>query len=149
MWGSVPGNSQVRYYFHMVNSRKHLTDRIKREINEEYGHRCAYCSLKLGSVVSKKGRHTLLEPNYDHFVPFAYARGNQRMNWVLSCIVCNMLKHDDLYDSPAHVINGIAEKRLKYVLIWEPSVAMTEDVNVWGVKYAKWLATPDDDDDDY
>lgn len=129
-------------------NRRVMGERLKREINEEFGHRCAYCGIKLGSVVSKQGRHKLLEPNYDHFVPFAHRQSRARMNWVLACCVCNNLKGSDLYETPGDVVSAIADRRVKYELIWDAPVAMTEDVNVWGVKYASWLVTPDYDYDE-
>lgn len=127
--------------------RKLLSPRIKDEINAEYEHRCAYCCLKLGSVVKRKARLIVLDANYDHFVPFSYGESNYRFNYVLSCNVCNELKSTDIYDSIQDVTNGIAKAREKYLLVWETPVAVTEDMHAWAVKYASWLASARDGTD--
>lgn len=121
--------------------RRHLPEVLKQSINKEFQHRCTYCWLPLGSVLVRRGRYFLQEPNYDHFKSLASSHNNNVSNYVLSCSVCNVLKGDGIYESLDAVTLSIASARERFTTVWETPVSMTEDLYKRGVKYASWLAS--------
>lgn len=84
------------------------------------GNDCLYCGIPIGTVIARdvptKYRYTrreiiTLQPNWDHFVPYAYLLRNPRTNWVLACNVCNSIKRARMFSTVEEARRAILPER--------------------------------------
>ena len=40
-----------------------------------------------------------LKVHWDHKIPYSYAQDNRDINFVASCSVCNLMKHDRMFET--------------------------------------------------
>lgn len=72
--------------------------------------RCLYCDRRLGSLIWYKGKRVTLRVNYDHVLPFEYARDNSLGNFVAACHVCNHWKSNKLFNCLEEIQVYVTEK---------------------------------------
>lgn len=61
-------------------------------------NRCFYCHRRFGATVYRRARPLTLKINWDHMIPYDYARNNHDLNFVAACHVCNGLKSSLIFD---------------------------------------------------
>lgn len=66
----------------MAEKRKHIPPRVRREIYEKYGGRCAYC----GNPIQYE------EMEIDHLIPLRNGGADDVTNYMPACRPCNFYK---------------------------------------------------------
>lgn len=125
----------------LAERRRAPTGREKKALLDRAGHRCEYCERMFGTVVEREGRRSLLVPEYDHLIPYAYLMSNPPTNWIVACQLCNRYKSDQVFDSFDEVrlyLLEVQEER-GWVTIWRASVPKYLDADQWARDFAEWL----------
>ena len=84
------------------------------KLKELHGNRCMYCGLEFDRVVSDEdgSEHVVYEPFVvDHFTPYSYKADSSLDNLVLSCLACNLVKSDKVFESLAEARDYILTRR--------------------------------------
>jgi HNH endonuclease len=92
----------------------------KQEIRRSQRARCLYCGMKIGAVVTRGHREIVLTEHWDHFIPYSYSQANPNQNWVLSCQVCNLIKHDKIFQTLGGAQKFLREERIKKGYVGTP-----------------------------
>jgi len=65
----------------------------KARILEEQSNKCFWCGREFGSyIISPKGIIHVLNPVWDHYIPYSYTHSDNVDNFVASCQRCNSHK---------------------------------------------------------
>lgn len=110
----------------------------------EFGFCCAYCTLPIGSAISKRGEHFRITTYHiDHFLPRSYRQVEVDRNLVPSCDLCNLMKSDKFFASYDEAIAYMRERweQKGYITIWTPSVSSEQDPVQWAREFAHFLST--------
>lgn len=95
---------------------------IQRRILAEQGNLCFYCDIGFDTPVYRHGKQVGRAINWDHFVPYQYARHNESENYVASCSICNRIKSDLMFKDSDECRNYIALRwRTKCYTVEKPS----------------------------
>ena len=102
---------------------------------------CPYCTLPFETIVQYKGE-TVQSPVGDHFVPQSWDRRSLQDNLVVSCQVCNTLKHDNVYESVEQARRDLLVKRMnkRIVTLFIPQTPLTLDPEAWASEYTRYLS---------
>ena len=80
--------------------------------NRRQKGRCLYCGCHFGDWVDRNGTPQLVEPQAEHFVPYAYAQNTLgSTNIVLACKPCNMIKGSRMFDAVGDAREHILKRR--------------------------------------
>lgn len=91
-------------------TRRYPSARTRREIVARQRNRCLYCGHRIGAEVWRGDRRVQLRVNWDHFVPYVYARANRSTNWVLACQICNSIKSCHIFSTVMEAQRFIRER---------------------------------------
>lgn len=96
----------------MILKRRQPSKLLRDQILEAQGGRCFYCRLPFGGVIYRGHKPVSLQLHWDHVVPFSYSRNNRPANFVAACHVCNGIKGDLMFDTPAKAAAYIEQRRI-------------------------------------
>ena len=99
----------------MKSRRVGITESLRNEILEYYDYECQYCH-GYGNIV-------------DHIIPQAYMIDNRKINLVCSCMLCNLVASDKVFDSfddkRRYILNKRKRILSKPITIWKRSELST------------------------
>ena len=78
---------------------RNLSRKAKDYILKLQDNRCIYCNTPFGFIRYRNGKKIKLRIEFDHFVPYNYARNSDTTNIVAACHVCNRLKSYKIFDT--------------------------------------------------
>lgn len=88
----------------MRKNSKHIGKRLVKK----FMNKCFWCRREFGSWILKKGVPVRLIPTLDHVMPYSYSECDEPSNHVAACQICNLLKHNYIFDNE--------EKTREYIL---------------------------------
>lgn len=102
---------QVYGGFGGVSKRKLPSKVVREAVLKAQGNRCIYCEGEFDQYSDYKGIPTILNVEWDHFVPYAFTGSNNADNFVASCHLCNRLKSDAHYKTLDQARGDILPRR--------------------------------------
>jgi 5-methylcytosine-specific restriction endonuclease McrA len=115
-----------------------IQDRILRHQN----YKCLYCRKLFGSAYYINGRHTIINVQWDHIVPYSYIRANPKNNWAAACQLCNHIKSDHIFMYLHEAKSYIKRRTLNKYSILEtfvPSISNEQDPEKWAREFASYI----------
>ncbi|GGM53517.1 HNH endonuclease [Dactylosporangium sucinum] len=111
-------------------TRRYPPTRVRREITAKQRNRCLYCGHRIGTEVWRDNQRVQLRANWDHFVPYVYARANRNTNWVLACHICNLIKSCHLFSTVIEAQRFIRGRLAEKGILVAPVIEGIDDAPV-------------------
>lgn len=127
-----------------MKERREWTEAQVRTLAEDQDFLCAYCLVRLGSVVSRPGKSDVVTTaQVDHIVPVSWSGAPMEhlANLVVACQVCNAMKGDLVFESISDAMRHLnrAWAAKGYSVPWSPEVSNLSDAARWAGEYKRYL----------
>lgn len=113
----IPEKKKLECEAHRIRRSPYLSD--KSRIIQAQQNRCIYCRHTFGSLYVEGSKIKPLVLHWDHFIPWTYTYDNSGKNFVAACNICNLFKHDKIFDSlkeaREYVVKRIGKRDIRYV----------------------------------
>jgi hypothetical protein len=97
-----------------TTKRMYCPKKIKEQLLIKQFNRCIWCGYEFTDILYnyKTDKTCVLEPIYDHKIPFSYS-GNLLDNWVAACSICNGIKSNKYFPNYKEAYQFIGKRRIQ------------------------------------